>query len=510
MPATPVKIGPFAGGLNTYSGPTSIGDNECNDIQNFDIDYDGSLYTRAPITVKDAAGLIPGTGELLLLGWFIDANGDRYLIASVSGATYSRNEQTGAWTIITGTLAASCVIQYAGKLWIIADPSEADPGGSWTPAGGFVADTDIVKGTSCCVYKERLFIGGSTTNPNRVFFSDAANFGVFQTTVNFFDVRSGDGQNVIAVYTFQDTVVIFKDDSTYVYSYDSNPSRGAVRLINGAVGLTNKRCLIEYENSLYIHHDDNVHQIANWNYTVINIKVPFEYSIIYGGYTASPSLSVMSDRLVIHHFDKIYVFNLRMGVWTKWFVDEPLLFNYFLPVPRNSLSEPETYYAGCRRATAGTNRVLFEWQPVMTSTRAEEMECFVVTKTYDFNVPYTFKRLFWWGVDLLSKRDLTYTVHPVAYSPGVTHDQLAQYTHDQILGNHLRPLDVSIDVTGSQDISNAPGNRLFIKLLKSMRFRQIYFTISGMTNASTDQGPLRIYSITAFVDNKELVSKQLS
>lgn len=514
MPATPVKIGPFAGGLNSYSGPTSIGDNECSDVLNFDIDLDGSLYSRAPIGFKVLeADMPPGVGALYILGWFIDPTGDRYMITANSDSTHAYNEETGVWTTITATFAATCAVQYANKMYLVAHPDETDPGGSWTPGGGFVADTDIPKGTSACIYKERMFIGGSKTNPNRIYFSNAADFGTWQTSVNFFDARSGDGQNVVAVKTFQDSVIIFKNDSTYVYSYDSAPSRGQVRIVSGAVGLTNKYCVVEYENTLYIHYKENLYQLANWNFTIVNLKVPFEYTIqfnilIYGPYNF-PTLSILSDRLVVHHYDAIYVFNLRMGVWTKWNSNELRNFNYFVEVPRKTLDEPERYYGGCR-APSGINHIVYEWRPIHGTTITEDMSCYVVTKTYDFNVAYTFKRLFWWGVDLLSKKDLTYTVHPVAYSPGVTHAQLSAYKHSEITGNHLRPLNLSIDVSGSTVINNGPGNRLFVKLLKSLRFRQVYFTVSGTTDGTVLTGPMRIYSIVAMVDNKQLVTKELN
>lgn len=511
MPSTPVKIGPFAGGLNAYSEPTSVGDNECIDILNFDIDLDGSLYSRAPITIKDVAASIPGTGPMVLHGFFIDTDGDRYLFATTTSGTYVRNEETGAWSTVTTTLSASVCVQYANKMYLVPDPAEADPGGYWTPGGGFVAVAAIPKGTTACIYKERLFIGGGTTNPNRVYFSDAANFSAFQTTINFFDVRAGDGQDVVMLYTFSDTVVVLKDDSTYVYSYDSAPSRGVVRLINGAVGITNKNCLVEHENSLYIHYESVLYQISNWNFTATNIKVPFKYTVVFPSYGSEPSLSLMSDRVIVHHFDAIYVFNLRVGAWTIWSVAEGRLFNHFIQVPRNAAEEPERYYAGCRRNAAGANRALFEWRPIADAIRSEEMEVYVVSKVFDFNVAYTFKRLFWWGVDLLAKRNMNYTVHPVAYTTSVTHDQLSAYTHNAIPGNHLRPLDMSIAISGGIDpISNSAGNRMFIKLLKSLRFRQIYFTVGGTTDGSTLTGPTRIYSLVAFIDNKQLVSKQVS
>lgn len=517
MPATPVKIGPFAGGLNTYSGPTSVGDNECVDLVNFDIDLDGSLYSRTPITVKDPMAGLPATAttELLPLGWFIDTTGERYLFVASGTSTFTRRESDGVWAVATNTFAATCSVQYAGKMYLIASPASANPGGTWTPAGGFVAVAAIVKGTSCSIYKERLFIGGSTTNPNRIFFSNPADFAVWQTSINFFDVRSGDGQSVVLVYTFQDSVIVFKNRSTYIFSYDSNPSRGQVRLISGAVGLTNKYCCVEYESALYLHYENTLYQLNNWNFTVVNLKVPFEYSIIYDiatyGTTNYPTLSIMSDRLVIHHYDIVYVFNLRMGVWTKWSVALNRNFNYFLEVPRNTLDEPERYYGGCRaKSVTDPVKALYEWRPVFDTTRTESMTHYVVSKTYDFNVAYTFKRLFWWGADVLAKRDITYSVSPVSYSPSITHAQLHVYKHSEITGNHLRPISISINYTDNSSISNVAGTRLFVKMLKSMRFRQIYFTLTGTTDGTSTQGPLRVFSLTAMVDNKELVAKELS
>ena len=510
MPATPVKIGPFAGGLNSYSGPTSIADNEVSDILNFDIDFDGSLYSRAPITVKEQATVPGATGELMLLGWFIDTDGTRFLITSYDSRTYARNEETGTWIAIASTFGATCMVQYAGKAYLIAHPSSANPGGWWSPTGGWNAVPALPKGTSACIYKERLFIAGSTTNPNRVFFSNPADFLTYQTTINFFDVRAGDGQEVVALLTLQDTIAVFKETSTYVYSYDSNPSRGAVRLINGAVGLTNKHCIVEYENSLYIHFNDTIYQISNWNFTVVNLKVPLRASGAGASGTNYPSLSVMADRLVVYHFDAIYVFSLKIGAWTKWGIaSDTRRFNRFIEVPRSSPEQPRRYYAGNRSGDAAL-RGLLEWMPDLDGGRSESMTCYIMTKTFDFNVPYSFKRLFWWGVDMLSKSDISFSIHPVVYSPGVTHAQMAQFTHEQITGNHLRPLIVSIDVTSYKSISNGPGDRLFVKLLRSLRFRQVFFSLSSIIDGTPLQSPLRVYSVVAFIDNKQVASKELS
>lgn len=510
MPGNPVKIGPFAGGLNTYSEPSAVGDNEAVELINFNVDLDGSVFSRPPIRTKDASGLVPGAGEMNLLGFFINTDNQKYLIASTSSATYARKDSDGTWLTITTTFGATAFVQYQNKAWLIAAPSSANPGGSWVP-NVFTADADIPKGASAVVYKERLFVAGGkldATNANRVFFSNAADFGTWVPSTNFFDVRAGDGQHIVKITVFQDTILAFKEDSTYAFSYDSSPSRGAVRAINTAIGCSSINSVVEYENSLYVHHESSVYQLSNWNFTLINLKVPFEYRTVHAGQPTAPSLSVLEDLLLVHHYDMIYIFGLRTGTWTKWEVDLAHNFNYFIKVPLDDASETQSYYAGARGS--GANRVLYWWKNGWDLDGPEEMTCTVTTKSYDFNVPYSFKRLFWWGVDLLSERNMTYIVHPITYTRVVTHAMMSAFTHSQITGTHATPLDVSVDVTDSLTISNVASNRMFLKLLKSLRFRQLNFTVAGETNGSSLQGPMRIYSIVAFVDNKQIVPKEVN
>lgn len=511
MTASPVKIGPFGGGLNTYSEPTAVGDNEAVNLINFNVDLDGSIFSRPPIRTKDVAASVPGAGELNLLGFYIDPTTDiKWLIASTSEGTYARRDDTGAWTTITTTFGATAFVQYQNKAYLVASPSSANPGGSWVPSV-FTAIAAMPKGASAVIYKERLFVAGGkmdATNANRVFFSNPGDFATWTTSTNFFDVRAGDGQHVIKITVFQDTIIAFKEDSTYAFSYDSSPSRGAVRSINTAIGCSNINCVVEYENSLYVHHESSVYQLSNWNFTLINLKVPFEYNLVHVGSPTAASLSILEDMLVVHHYDMIYIFGLRTGTWTKWEVDLAHNFNYFIKVPLDDASSPQSYYGGPRGA--GANRKLYWWKNGWDLDGPEEMTCRITTKSYDFNVPYSFKRLFWWGVDLLSERNMTYIVHPITYTRVVTHQMMAAFQHGQITGTHETPLDISIDVSNSLNISNVAQNRMFIKLLKSLRFRQINFTVSGETNGSSQQGPMRIYTVTAFVDNKQVVPKEVN
>lgn len=517
MPANPVKIGPFSGGLNTYSDPTAVADTECVDIQNFDVDLDGSLISRPPITVKDDkttinTGTSNSSGKLRALGWYTTAAGVKYLIcAAPTGGTYARKHSDGTWTLITNTFTATCMVQYQNKVWLVASPSSANPGGNWDGTT-FTAVAAIPKGTAAVVYKERMFVAGGkldTTNANRVNFSNAGNFSTWTSGTDFFDVKAGDGQHIVDIKVFQDTIVVFKEDSTYLYSYDTRPANGAVRAINNVIGCPSSNTVVEYENSLYVYHEASVYQINNWNFTLINLKVPFANIVKWAFSPQDATLSVVGNRLIVRHFDAVYVFGLRTGTWTKW--DTTSQFDYFINVPIDTAEDPEEYLGFSRETSnADADRVLYSFINSYAVNRLESMTCYVLSKSYDFGVPYTYKKLFWWGVDFVSKKDLSYIVHPITNTRPVTHQMLAAYQHQQIIGSHAQPLDVSIDVSSSFTVSNGPGNRLFVKLLKAMRFRQISFKITGTNDGTTTQGPLRIFTVTAMIDNKEKVSKQVS
>src|SRR3546814_8793793 len=58
-----VKIGPFVGGMNTYSGPTSISDNEAVELLNVDIDLDGTVVSRPPLAIQTSG--VDGPGYII-------------------------------------------------------------------------------------------------------------------------------------------------------------------------------------------------------------------------------------------------------------------------------------------------------------------------------------------------------------------------------------------------------------------------------------------------------------
>lgn len=500
MPGRPTKIGPFNGGLNTYSAVTAVEDTQVVDIVNFDIDLDGSLVSRPPIVQKATQ-----PGDIRPLGYFKDPNGNYYLIGAGGGSTYYFDGTN--WTAITATIEATCFVQYDNKAWLVAPKSSANPGGYWTFAGGFVAVAAMQKGMTACIYKERMFIGEGSTGAtaSRIYFSVAADLNTWNAA-DFLDVSAGDGQSIKEIRVFTDTIVVFKTNSTYIYSYDSSPSRGAVRVISTAIGVADRDCCVEYENSLYILHKKYIYQIQNWNYDRLNTLVPFVFTDTkQANSNQGRCLSVMNDRLVIRYFDKIYVLGLKTRVWTTWSTNFYLHKFYLIPTAPNAAAEFITTSADT------TSDFTYSLIDAFSVTRSETISCSFTTKTYQFDTPYGFKKLAWWGVDLLTKSSIKGQVFPISYSAPVSWSTLGGYTWDAIKNNTwARPLDIAINVDSTFSTANIAENRMFLKFLKALRFRQVNFKLSGTYDGTSTTGPYRIYSLVAFVYSKELVTQTVN
>lgn len=513
MPGQPVKIGPFVGGVNTYSGPSAIQDNEAVEILNMDVDLDGSLVGRPGIFSYTTA---PKTGRSHILGTYRSKTDDVYIIyAFEAGGIYAMHSVTRAWTTIQSTGSYSDVVQYNDKLWIVQYPSGIlQGGGSWDPVGGYSAIAAMPRGYSACIYKERMFIAASvnsdTTSINRMKFSNPSNPGAW-TSTDTLDVAAGDGQDILSLYVYDNSIVIFKSDSTYIFAYESQPTKGQVQIVSSTIGVNNNFCVVEYENSMFVMHESRVYRIANWNWELANVKIPFVYrNTNSSSVPDGSSVSVIGNRIVCRYYDNYYVLGTKTGAWVTWeFADGDTIFpTDFTRSPNvDPVAGAESYYASNHD---NTGTFIFKFVDSSDAdARDEVFDVRLSTKVYDYGVPYGFKRLYWWGVDLLAKNPIDYLVTPVVYGVPVTWGQIAAVPFSGYITWGM-PLNISINVTDSSNNSNPTNFRTFIKLLKGLRFRQVQFTLETTSDGTTATGPLRIFSLTSFVDNKEIVSKKVS
>lgn len=518
--AQPIRIGPWPGGLNTQSDSTAVADEEAVDITNFDIDIDGSLKSR-PSIVQSAGGTAGGRYSNRLLGVFSHSNGTHYLIYSGvdSGGTNQitsyYNINTGVHGTVTGTFGAMAMVQYQNKAWLVAPPTAAVNGGSWDGTT-FTAIASMPKGTTACTYKNRMFVATgdlNTTNQSIVYWSAPNDPSTWVTSDNFI-VNDGDGQGIRKIYSYQGSIVIFKTRSTYVYAYESDPSKGQQQVVSSSVGIDGLDSMAENQSVMYVMSGNDAYAINNWSWEQLNVRVPFAFSDSYvGNWTRQNCVSSVGTRVIFRYYDSHYVFNTTSRTWTKWLTS--LTPDQFLRSPLlDTATGIDQYFCGNYLkgpGVGGPGNRLFAMKDAITALESETYTASLRTKTYSFNVPYSFKRMMWWGIDLLSKSKIDVTVIPVTYGLPVKWNQLPPRTWAQMSpGTWGAPLDISISVSDTVDIKNTKGIRMFVRYLKSLRFRQVQFTVTSVLDGTTFTGPLQLYSVTAYVVNKQLVPAKIN
>lgn len=511
MPGEPIRLGPFVGGVNTLSDPTALQDTELVDACNVDLDLDGSYIGRPPFFTL---GPPASGGHTRLLGYY--ASGASLLLLGINtvGLWYY---QSGAWAFIagTGTLDATCMVQYDDKAWIPATPGSVGNGGflngtTWTAVAA------MPRGGSAVIHKERMYIvpGSSITGVNSTLirFSDPADLNTWPAANSIF-INKGDGQKLIDIIVYNDNLLLFKEDSTYVLAFDSSPTTAISRKINSNIGVSDRNCVVSYENQLYILHENNVYEVVNYDFAKINSKVPLKYGSTApaGGWSDPFFLTLLGDRLVVKYWDKFFVFGLKTKVWTRWDTST-VGARYVGPAVATPIKdEANAVPAYIMSSSAASSGAIYSFRDVIDSSNAETIPITIKTKNYDFGVPHRYKKLFWWGADVATIDQITGTVQPIIVNFSVTWDQLFNgfpaTTWDN-LKTWDQPLSTPVVVNSVRDASAAP--RKFVKFLKSMRFRQANFTLAMTYNGTTISGPIRFFTLTTIIGTKEHVSKALT
>ena len=318
MAREPLVIGPFAGGLNLFDDPTSVKDTETVECLNWDTGLDGSLRSRPPFQNLNTPMKLGPTGSMQMLGFFYQSGGLVYLIAS-DGLNTTYAYSNGTWSVATDKFSATAMVQFDNKAWLVAPTSTAAAGGAWTPGGGLVEDANMPHGETIVAYKSRLWIspGRNNSNSTRLYYSKVLGQSNFWATPSFVDIGAGDGQDIVLLSTYYNSLVVFRTQSIYTFSYTADPAQGSVSLLVPGVGLTSKNCLVEFENYLYFMYDDKAYQFINNTAQQINLKVPF--SAANTANIALPlSVSLFNNRVIYHYYDTMYVYSLRTRTWTRW------------------------------------------------------------------------------------------------------------------------------------------------------------------------------------------------
>lgn len=510
-----VKIGPFSGGLNTFSDPSSMDDSELAICENFELDLDGSLVSRPPVVYKGVTFPLAATGNVQLLGYYYDATGAAYLLASDGlNTTYYYDGTT--WSVLTATFAASAMVQFNNVAWMTAPVGSTNPGGFWSPTGGFVADANMPKGEVIVALKTRLWVAAgknSTANGTRLYFSKVLGQTPFwQVAPDFIDIGAGDGQNIVQIVVYYNQLLIFRSGSIYSFQYTSDPTAGTVSLVVPGVGLSNKDSVVPFESYLYFMYNDKAYEFLNSRANQINIKVPFR-SVSRLGLYASYSVSRFNKRIVFTYWDSTYVFSLRTRTWTTWRSTANGPLGKIVELSQNTVNPQAIMFSAAAVALGGTRTAKMYSIEDGITTDKEVMQCTVQTKNYNYQAASIYKKLAWWGLDAVFKGRVTAIVTPINYNYAVTWGQLRTQpaTWGQLLNfTWAQPISGTLSVQTVRDTTGAGSMRKFVKFMQALRFRQIYFRAVFDTDGSIATAPVRLFQFVTYVRPKEKVSKTIT
>lgn len=140
--------------------------------------------------------------------------------------------------------------------------------------------------------------------------------------------------------------------------------------------------------------------------------------------------------------------------------------------------------------------------------QVEDITCVAKTKNFDMAVSNQFKRLWWWGADVATNRDISGTATPIVISFNSTWSSLSSTPWNQ-LKTWAQPLTTPTGVT-TMVMTGAGTDRRFVKFLKALRYRQINFAVTMKTQGSTTDGPAKLFTMMITTETKEGVSKAIS
>ena len=526
-----VKLGPFTGGLHNASGTGEFIENEeLFDLTNLEVDTDGSLVNRPQINMFNVTGAAPNGNAWQFIGTYLPSDGRQFIVVYLPAINTVKliDIATNTLSATSTTTKALCCIQYANKLYVIATPDSVNGGGYFdVPTSSTLSWTAVAtmpRGEAVAQYKERLWIAcglSATTNTSRFYFSAVGDPSAAWDVNNYIDVAPGNGQKLVSLVRLGQDLVLFKEHSTHKFTYTTDPRKAELNEIDATIGVPAINCNVVYNNNtIYVLHDNAVYELFQYTYTRISALLNMSQDTDLDLFSKDQyGLTLHRDRLFVRYFKYLYVYNLKVKRWCRWVSDRK--FSHLVVIPSATVGLDTAYTTSASQAKPAEAYFFQDVRNVSYTGNvgvppdAEVFQGVIQTKTYDFDLPHVYKVIWWWGIALATSGKFTGTLTiPNANRNLTWREAQARY------GTY------SVAITaGQQWASNTPivvpstiyptlGRyaRKFVKMLRKVRFRQVYFVITFdvVTNGGIADASLRIYDLTIFMKRKQTVVKETS
>lgn len=525
----------FSGGLNNFWDPSVIADNEVPELRNMEFSPSGALTSRPPIFLDGEKVYPEEDVHFDLLGFFVEDDGTRYAVYTSPTKTYIYDfDET--WTEIWDHKAADfvqyqgyiimCRIDGAGAYW---GPNDAQVwnGSAWVAGDPTEEIATLPAARGIELHRERLFafgpLGGLSQSymywskiTGEVDGHPERDWRYWEVATDFASVNSGDGQWITAMVAGYNDITIFRNNSTFRYTFSGLPEEGVMSKISDTIGAENQKCVVSYENLIFTLSGDKVYGYFNGTFDSLNdLKVRFEAGPNSESLTVKYALSLLGQRLIVHYSGNIYVAQLKTGTWATWTTDTGFAYCKSIPGLRNGIEEAEEAWVISNDIAEGTNPLYRVCDHMHPNAGGEEMQCFLRTKIYDFQTPHEWKRLYWWGAEVMAVGNIKARAYPVDLQSEttITWDQLQTATWDTLEDapdgwDDL--IQVSQFVNTDLVYTGVKPQRLNLKLDQAIRFRRVYFELYLDTDGTDSTAPAQIFNIAPMIGAKAKISERIS
>jgi len=472
-----------------------------------------------------------------LLGYYVSEAGARYGVYTSPTKTYIF-DLVNTWTEIWDHNATDFV-QYqehvimcrndgAGAIWKSGGAQIWDPGTSSFVTGNpteTIATMPAADGLE--LHQERLFAFGprGTATQSIMYWSNITgevdgspeqDWRYWNVATSFSSVNSGDGQWITGLVAGYNDLTVFRNDSTYRYTFSNLPEEGIMAKVQEGIGAENQKCIVRYENAIIVLSADQTYSYYNGVFQSLNDqKVRFEGSEAASGLDVPYALSVLGARLIVFYSGNIYVLQLKTGTWSEWNTTTGFVYTRVVPSPPDVIDQALEGWTISNNASGGDNAIYRTCDHFHEGDGAESMQCALRTKIYDFSTPNEFKRLYWWAASIMAVGEVTAKVFPVSLETTTqsTWDWLEEFTWPELEAVDIgweNPAPFPFNVTTIRTFTWTRPERINLKLEHALRFRRVYFELYINTDGSESTAPAQIFSITPMIGVKAAISQGVS
>jgi hypothetical protein len=377
------------------------------------------------------------------------------------------------------------------------------------------------------LFQERLFLFGPLNSPTQsvMYWSNIAgevelspeqDWRYWDTNNNFTAVNSGDGQWITGLVTGYNEITIFRNASTFRFTFYDTVTEGTVAKVQDGIGAENQFCIARYENALIVLSGEQLYTYYNGVFQSLNdLKVRFEEQPNSENLKVRYAVSVLGSRIIVFYGGSIYVAQMKTGTWSTWETSREMAYCIVMPSPANNIDKAVEAWAISASADDTKWKLWRVCDHRHEGDGAEEMICEFRTKIYDFNTPNEYKRLYWWAADVMGNGEITARVYPVSLgtSTQTSWDNLERFTWDELedaVAGWDNPAPSPLNVQTVASFTYPMPERINLKLDHSLRFRRVYFELSMDCDGTAATAPTQIFSITPMIGVKAKTSERIS